>query len=262
MDHAFVIPVYGRPPYLQSCVRSIMNQTTGAPRVLIGTSTPSDYIADIGAAFGIPVLVNPERANIAADWNFAMESSDSRFVTIAHQDDEYAPQYLETMGRLAADHPDMVLAFSDYREHTDQGERPMNLNLRVKRWLCARAFQGREAIRARTAKRRLLSLGNPVCCPSVMLDREHVPDFRFSTSLKTNLDWDAWLRLSQVDGEFVYARRSLISKRVHPGSETTVTIANRIRQTEDLQMFRHFWPKPVATLIAAVYSIGYFSNRV
>jgi glycosyltransferase involved in cell wall biosynthesis len=262
MDHEFVIPVYGRAPHLEACIRSILGQVRARPRLLIATSTPSPEIAGIGAAFGIPVFVNAQRADIATDWNFAVAQSSSRFVTIAHQDDLYAPEYLETMTRLAGLYPGQILAFSAYREHTDAGARPANLNLWVKARLCARVFRGQAAISTVADKRRLLSLGNPVCCPSVMLNRARAPGFRFSASLKTNLDWDAWLRLSASEGEFVHTPLPLVSKRVHRDSETTATIANRVRQAEDLHMFRQFWPRPVAALVAAVYSIGYAANRV
>ena len=262
MDHEFVIPAYGRAPYLEDCIRSILAQDGGGARILIGTSTASPAIGNIAAKFGIPVRENPQRRDIATDWNFAMTQSQAQFVTIAHQDDLYEPGYLRTMARLAGSHPGLTMAFSGYREHTDAGVRPLNVNLRIKAWLCARAFGRSEAIATVAAKRSLLSLGNPVCCPSVMLNRRRVPDFRFSSSLHTNLDWEAWMRLAGLDGEFVYTRDALLSKRVHRDSETTVTIATRVRQAEDLQMFREFWPKPVASTIAAIYSFGYLANRV
>lgn len=261
MDHAFVIPAYGRPQHLEACVRSIQAQVGGTPRLLICTSTPSDDIRAIAAACGVPLVLNPRRADIATDWNFALDAAGARFVTIAHQDDLYDPAYLGTMQGLAAAHPGMVMAFSDYRELAGEQPRPLNLNLRVKRRLCERAFRGGVVLADAAAKRRLLELGNPVCCPSVMFNRQRLPAFRFSSSYRTNLDWDAWLRLADEEGEFVYDRQVLVHKRVHAQSETTVTIASNVRRTEDLRMFRRFWPRPVAAMIAAAYSIGYLSNR-
>jgi hypothetical protein len=158
---------------------------------------------------------------------------------------------LSVMRRIAADHKQLILAFSDYREHTDAGARLLNANLKIKRRLCIRAFGKRETISRLEDKKRLLSLGNPVCCPSVMINRVAVPAFRFNKSWKTNLDWDAWVRLADELGVYAYSDKQLVSKRVHSGSETSVTIANRTRQSEDRQMFQRFWPKPIAMLIAA-----------
>jgi hypothetical protein len=261
-DHVFAIPAYGQSPYIAGCIQSILNQRTETPKILLGTSTPSPYLEKIAADYGLKLQINPIRLDIATDWNFVMEAAESQFVTIAHQDDIYDTEYLGVMSRIAAKYAELILAFSDYREHTDAQARPRNTNLKIKRRLCIRAFGERESISSVKDKRRLLNLGNPICCPSVMINRAAVPGFRFCKSWKTNLDWDAWLRLADESGVYVYSDQKLVSKRVHAGSETSATIANRTRQSEDHQMFERFWPKPIATLIAAVYSAGYISNNV
>jgi hypothetical protein len=261
-DHVFAIPAYGQSPYLADCIESILNQRSETPKILLGTSTPSPYLEKIAADYGLELQINRVRLDIATDWNFVMEAAKSQFVTIAHQDDIYDTEYLRVMSRMAANYGQLILAFSGYREHTDVEVRPPNVNLKIKRRLCVRAFGEREFISRSEDKRKLLSLGNPICCPSVMINRAVVPGFRFSNSWKTNLDWDGWLRLADEPGLYVYSGQKLVSKRVHPGSETSATIANRIRQSEDRQMFERLWPKPIAALIAAVYSVGYISNKV
>ncbi len=261
-DHVFAIPAYGRSPYIAGCIESILNQRAETPKILLGTSTPSPYLEKIAADYGLNLQINPVRLDIATDWNFVMEAAKSQLVTIAHQDDVYDAEYLRVMSRIAANYGQLILAFSDYREHTDLEVRPPNVNLKIKRRLCIRAFGKRESISRVKDKKRLLNLGNPICCPSVMINRAALPGFRFSNSWKTNLDWDAWLRLADEPGQYVYSDQKLVSKRVHAGSETSATIANRIRQSEDQQMFERFWPRPIAALIAAVYSAGYMSNNV
>ena len=261
-EHVFAIPAYGESLHLGACIESIRSQSAGRPRIVLGTSTPSAFLEKIAVHYGLDLLVNPRRSDIAADWNFVMNASGASLVTIAHQDDVYRPDYMTRMRRIADAYPDVVLAFSGYGEHTDMGPRAPNLNHAIKSLLCARAFGTDDCVWSKIRKRRLLNLGNPICCPSVMINLEKAGGFQFSGSLKTNLDWDAWLRLAELPGCFARDKRALVSKRVHAGSETTATIANRVRQTEDLLMLRRFWPKPVAKLIAAVYSLGYRANRV
>jgi hypothetical protein len=228
----------------------------------LATSTPCAYLENIAAKYSLNLQVNPVRLDIATDWNFVMEAANSRFVTIAHQDDVYDRQYLRVMSRIAANYPQLVLAFSDFQEHTDTGVRPPNLNLKIKKRLCKRAFGRHESIGRIKDQMRLLQVGHPICCPSVMIHRAAVPGFKFSQSWRTNLDWDAWLRLADQPGLYVYSDQKLVSKRVHADSETSATIANRIRQSEDRKMFERFWPRPIAALIAVVYAAGYISNRV
>ena len=261
MEHAFAIPVYGEAIHLEFCIESILHQTLKST-IVLGTSTPSESLRRLATRYGLEVLVNSDRSDIATDWNFVLDRSATPLVTIAHQDDIYHPDYLKTITGLAGSDPDCLMAFTDYEEVTDQGDRPDTLNLKVKRQLCRRAFRGQRAISTRRAKRRLLSLGNPVCCPSVVINRTSIPDFRFSRHYKTNLDWDAWLRLADMPGAFLYCPDKLVAKRIHQGSETSVTIANRTRQREDREMFERLWPKPVAAMISSFYSLGYIGNEV
>jgi hypothetical protein len=96
----------------------------------------------------------------------------------------------------------------------------------------------------------------------VVLNRTALGEFRFPQGFHTNLDWMAWTELARRPGGFVYVRERLVSKGVHPGSETTTTIANRTRDREDRLLFEEFWPRPIAAALAGLYKVGYRANRV
>jgi hypothetical protein len=260
MDHSFVIPVYGAAPHLAALIESLQAQTGTRSEIVLSSSTPSTELTAIATRFSLPLHINPQRVDIAADWNFALGKAETPFVTLAHQDDTFAPGYVIQVGSALRRHPAAVLAFCDYSEHTPLGKRPVNINLKIKRALRRRAFGARECITAMRDKMRLLSLGNPICCPSVMFNRRLIGDFRFPGGFKTNLDWMAWLELARRSGGFVYVRDCLLSKGVHAASETTATIANRARQREDRAIFEALWPMPVAAMLATLYKFGYHAN--
>ena len=92
--HSFVVCAYGRSPYLQECVESLVRQTKKS-RILIATSTPNEMITAVAEQYNLRVIVNPRKCGIAVDWNFALRQTDTRLVTIAHQDDVYEPAYTE-----------------------------------------------------------------------------------------------------------------------------------------------------------------------
>jgi glycosyltransferase involved in cell wall biosynthesis len=261
MNHSFVIPVYGAAPHLTALIESLQAQTGLRSEILISSSTPSVELTAIAKRFGLPLHINPQRIDIAADWNFALGKAETQFVTLAHQDDIFAPGYAEQMGSALRRNSDAFLAFCDYSEHTPLGARPVNINLKIKRALRLRAFGVRECITEARDKMRLLSLGNPICCPSVMLNRGSIDGFRFPGGFKTNLDWMAWLELARRPGGFVYVRECLVSKGVHANSETTATIANRAREREDRAIFDTLWPMPIAAALAMLYKLGYRANR-
>src|SRR5450631_2571686 len=257
MDHTFVIPVYLAAPSLGTLIESLRGQSDTCSQILLSSSTPSAELDLVAKHHAVPLHINPLRIDIATDWNFALEAAQTELVTLAHQDDRFAPSYAARLSGALRAHPGAVLAFCDYSEHTPRGARPININLRIKRALCRRAFGTRECIADTHDKVRLLSLGNPICCPSVMFDRSALPDFRFPGGLRTNLDWMAWLELARRPGGFVYVRERLISKGVHAGSETTAAIANRAREREDRAIFDALWPRPVAAALASFYRLGY-----
>ena len=262
MDHTFVIPVYGAAPNLPALLATLRAQRPAPSEIVLTTSTPSTELTEFARRQDVPLRVNPQRVDIATDWNFALASARTPFATLAHQDDLFAPDYAAHLAVRLRRHERGIIAFCDYTEHTRRGARPLNLNLRIKRALSRRAFAAREYIEEPRDKLRLLSLGNPICCPSVMFNRAALGEFRFAQGLQTNLDWMAWLELARRRGGFVYVREPLVSKGVHPASATTLTIANRAREREDRLVFETLWPRPVAAGLTAVYRLGYLANRV
>jgi glycosyltransferase involved in cell wall biosynthesis len=262
MDHSFVIPVYQTAPSLAALIESLRAQDGPLSEILLSSSTPSTQLDEIAKRYAIPLHINRERKDISADWNFALAAATTEFVTLAHQDDLFDRSYVARLRTALHENPGAILAFCDYSEHTPRGPRSRNVNLRIKRALCQRAFGARECIFASRDKLRLLSLGNPICCPSVMFDRSKIPDFRFPDGFRTNLDWRAWLDLARSPGGFAYVRDPLVSKGVHAESATTATIANRARKREDRALFDALWPRPIAAALAAAYSLGYRANRL
>ena len=83
--------------------------------------------------YGISVIVNQNSTGIAGDFDFGLQSGKTDYVTIAHQDDTYEPQYLEKI--LEAIDDDCIIAFTDYYEKHSDGVHTTNRNLKIKRLL-------------------------------------------------------------------------------------------------------------------------------
>ena len=260
MEHAFVIPAYRDSPYLAQCLTSLQVQRP-ASAIVITTSTPSGHIGQIARRHDVPVRVAQHSPGIAADWNFALTATDASLVTLAHQDDIYAPDFARRTREAFRRFPDTDLAFTAFSEHSATGPRPVNPNLLIKRALTRWGFGLSDSIRAPSRKRWLLALGNPICCPSVTINRERNPAFRFTERYRSNLDWDAWERLSAGEGRFVYLSDILVSHRVHRDTETTAAIAGGVRDQEDRDMLERFWPAIAAGLLARVYRLSYAANN-
>jgi glycosyltransferase involved in cell wall biosynthesis len=247
--HAFVVPTFGHPAFLAQCLHSLRQQTVNSP-IVVATSTPNDYVRAVAAAHHVPVVVNPVSAGIAADWNFALAQASASWVTLAHQDDTYAPTYVERCLSAGSAARNPLLVFSSASERLEESGQDVD-NVRLKRVICDAVFLGRPAIAARWRKRLLLAFADPIPCPTVMLYRGAAREFMFASGWKTGLDWVAWLDLADREGSFVYVREPLVHRRVHAACATQIDL--QARGDEDMRILRSQWPPPVAALIGRLY---------
>ena len=254
-DHAFMVLAYGDSPFLADCLGSLQGQTV-ASQIVVATSTPSPHIERAAENAGAPLLVNPQRRSIGADWNFALAAAAQRFVTLAHQDDLYHPEFLaRTLAALAAC-PEAVLCFTDASEVDDAGRTRRTKVGMAKAALTAAILDRRVSV-AGWRQRLFLSFGNPLACSSVTFDRARIPDFRFSEDLSSNLDWEAWWRLHREGRTFAHSPHPLIGRRSNELSATARLKRSGARRREDLAMFERIWPRPIGQAIACLYRAGY-----
>ena len=259
-DHTFVICAYRESPYLEECIQSLLNQNK-LGEILIVTSTYCEYIQRLADQYNLELKVNHGEAGIAGDWNFGYSQAKTKLVTIAHQDDIYEPEYVEKILERINHSSHPLIAFTDYGELRDGRRVYHNRLLMIKRALLfplrIKALKGSKFVR-----RRSLSLGNGICCPSVMFVRDHLPEQVFQRNYRCDLDWQTWEELSRMDGDFLYCPEQLMLHRIHSGSETSHSIADNCRRAEDLEMFCRFWPLPVAKILMKIYSTAENNNTI
>lgn len=258
--HTFAVCAYKSSPYLEECLQSLMAQTVKS-NIIITTSTPNEFIFSIADEYGIPVIVNEGKTGITQDWNFAYSHSDSKYVTIAHQDDIYDPDYLQTALKKLESSPRPLIFFSDYYEIRDNKNVYSNRLLQIKR-LMLLPVRLPMAERSRWIRRRILSFGSPICCPSVTYAKENLPYVVFRHGFRACEDWQAWEMISRLKGDFLYSPKALMGHRIHEDSETTASIEDHGRSEEEYQMYRKFWPDRIARALSRVYSSAQVSNHL
>lgn len=255
-DHTFSICAYKDSPYLEECLQSLQNQTVQG-NIILCTSTPTEQIRQIAGKYQIPVYVNPIAAGIASDWNYALEQPETSLVTLAHQDDIYEPEFLESV-LLGINRSDgqTIISFTDYYE-ISYGRKVYAKdfqNLRLKQALLfpLRIISLQEN---RWLRRRMLSFANPICCPSVTYVKDNIEVPVFQNQYKSDLDWQAWENLSRIKGRFSYVNKPLMGHRMYAESTTLQMImTDNSRTREDFEMLKLFWPKPLARIICMAYS--------
>ena len=257
-QHTFVVCAYGESPYLKECVQSLMAQTVKS-QILIATSTPNDLIQGVANEFSLPVYVNEGEKGITGDWNFAMSCADTKYVTIAHQDDLYESTYLEKILSKAEKSKRPIVIFSEYYEIRNGERVEKNRLLQIKKMM---NFGFRVSSKSKWMRLRVLSLGNSICCPSVTFCADACKGFLFDAQFRFACDWDAWDRLAREQGAFLYIPERLMGHRIHEDSETTKQTAGSRRSEEEYTMFCRYWPKWIARKLSGFYANGAKSNQL
>lgn len=259
-DHTFVICAYKENPYLENTVHTLLNQSVKS-NIILSTSTPNDHIEGICKKYNIPLIVNPVPHLAGDDWNYGYDHADSKLVTIVHQDDLYSKDFLkETLHALnKAKNP--LLCFTDYYELKKGKKESNNVLLNIKRImnspLSKKTFQSSKWLR-----KRILGLGDAICCPSVTFVKERLGAAIFDTEYKNSCDYKTWVELAEREGDFVYIPKKLLAHRIYAESATTLNLSENIRQKEDLEILSTLWPRPIAYAINKVYALSEKSNKV
>lgn len=260
-DHTFAVCAYKETPYLEACLRSLLRQSVSS-RVILCAAEGNDFLNKISEKYGVPLYIRGGSPDIADDWNFAYRQAGTPLVTLAHQDDLYAPRFLEMTLRALNRVNRPLIAFTDYVEVRNgrKSGPEENRNLKIKKIMLT-PFKIRPLADSRLIRRFVLSFGSPICCPSVTYVRKNAGEDLFAKGLKADLDWDAWEKISGLPGSFCYVPAALCAHRIHTGSATTQAITDSDRVREDYEMFRRFWPDAAARVLNRFYRKAQDQNR-
>lgn len=261
-DHTFVVCAYKESAYLEDAIRSLIHQTVKS-RIIVSTSTPNAWMESLCEKYGLLLVVNRGESSIAKDWNFGYDAAETPLVTIAHQDDIYEPKFLErTLHALNRGTGENVqIVFTDYCELRAGKKVCRNKLLVVKRILLL-PLRIRSLGKFTFVKRRVLSFGNPICCPSVTLVKENLGTSAFDERYVNGCDYKTWAGLANNEGMFLYVPEKLMVHRIHAESATTKNVEDGTRKQEDLEIMCEFWPRWVAKQIHRLYVKGEKSNTV
>ncbi|MDD2957071.1 MAG: glycosyltransferase [Lachnospiraceae bacterium] len=259
-QHTFVICAYKKSPYLEACIQSLKKQTVPSEIIMV-TSTPNEHISEMSVKYGIPLYISEGGGSITRDWNFGYAKADAAYVTITHQDDIYLEHYAENVLQHMNSSKRPLIYFSDYYELRGSKVEKSNTLLRVKRlMLLPLRIKGLQ--NSRFVRRRILSFGSPICCPSVAYAKENLPGVVFREGFWSCEDWEAWEMISRRKGSFLYESRPMMYHRIHEDSATTSIIEGNARSREEYQMYCKFWPKWFAQIITKTYAEGQKSNSL
>ena len=258
--HTFAICAYKESEFLEECIKSLKKQTYKS-NIIMATSTPNEYITGLAEKYDIPLYINEGESGIVQDWNFAYAHAETPYVTIAHQDDIYYVDYAERAVKLLESTNKPLIYFTNYAEIRGGKKIEDNNLLKIKR-LMLFPMRIRLFAKSKFVRRRILSLGSAICCPSVTLVKDNLPEKVFKVGFRSNEDWEAWEMISRMEGRFLYDHQILMGHRIHEQSETSIILGDGARTEEDYAMFCKFWPKFIAKILTKIYGMSERSNSI
>ncbi|WP_455135980.1 glycosyltransferase [Thermophilibacter sp.] len=261
-DHTFVVCAYQENPYIGTTIESLQAQTVRS-NIILSTSTPSAYLDDVCSRYDIPMVVNTHPYLAGDDWNYGYDQAQTRLVTMAHQDDYYAPQYVERVLAALGEYGEgeVLIAFTDYFEMRNGEDVHNNRLLKIKRVMNA-PLRSRALNKSRFVKRRILAFGDSICCPAVTLVKQNLGSSPFDTTYKNSCDYKTWVDLAGKPGRFVYVPEQLMGHRIYAESATSRNLGENIRKSEDEEIMATLWPRPVARIINRAYAMSEKSNEL
>jgi len=211
-EHTFVILAYQESDDLEECIKSILKQSVKS-NVLIATSTPNDYILDMASKYSLGIKINENESNKGDDYNFAINSYNSKLLTIAHQDDLYDRNYTKEVLKCFKKNPDATIIFTDNYEIKDNKKIKKSRELDRKKFhllpLKYSLFQ-----KSKYFKLRALKKEKYICTSSITFIKENINYDIFPTNLVYHNDWEGLVTLARDKTKFVYLKKRLVGYRI------------------------------------------------
>lgn len=198
-----IVRTCNRKDYLMQALDCLKKQTFRDFEIIVVDDGSEDGTREIIERYGISKMIRLNREGRVASLNAGLARAESRLVAFLDDDDLWHKDRLkrgvELLDREKAD-----LVWTDYRYFRDDLKDKMYKLRRFNRIIMPQ-----------------LLMGNFIPTSTVMLKKEWINMAGgFDECLKTNEDWDMWLRLAYAGARFALIDETLSYMRLHEGAKS------------------------------------------
>ena len=232
-----MMPFYGDVGQFQQAVRSVLDQRDGDLRLVVVDDgypdpTPRDWLADL-ADPRVHYLRNETNLGVNGNFRRCIDLVEADRFVVMGCDDIMLPDYLSTVRRLAAAHPDAAVIAPGVEVIDDAGQLVRPLGDRIKSLLAPR----RATVLRGEAMASSLYHGNWTYFPSLLWDTARVRDVGFRPGLDVVLDLALLVDLAARGGSLVYDPTTVFRYRRHAASVSSVQAVDGRRFAEENAFF-------------------------
>lgn len=201
-----IIPAYNQASYLGETIESVLAQTFGDYEIIVVDDGSTDDSGRVARGYGAAVrLVSQENQGLAGARNSGIRHAQGMLVALLDSDDQWLPQYLEQMVRLADENPGASVFYCAVTYVDAQGrDLP----------------QQPDAVVLPPAEMYAALLRSNFLVPSTILMRRTaaVDAGLFDPQFRRLQDWELWLRMLGQGRRFTGSAQRLVRYRVHDAS--------------------------------------------
>lgn len=196
-----VIPLYNKAPYIERALRSVVAQKFNEFEILVIDDGSTDDGAEVVKKFHDHRinLISQSNSGVSAARNRGIIESRSDYIAFLDADDEWKPEYLDTIWRLKHEYPDVHFFAAAYEVIYENGKRiHRNFNSSVTSMVNLMEYLD-----------CCVRKGAPVWTSAVMI-RKHLllKVGMFPVGQRRGEDLDTWFRLL-TEGPLVYYNKPL-----------------------------------------------------
>lgn len=218
MKYSVVIPLYNKEHYIEKTLQSVLNQTFRDYEIIVVDDGSSDgSLAAAGRVQSDRIrLIQQENAGVSVARNTGIHNAQGEFICFLDADDEWRPEYLETIDQLTGAYPDSGFFVTAYA--VDMGNGKINLSTRLEPetgclpsyWLTLAKGYDFVWTSATTIRRQLL------------LDAGC-----FRPGEKIGQDLDMWARVARINPRVAYSAKICVNynRSAEANARTRVRIA-------------------------------------
>jgi glycosyltransferase involved in cell wall biosynthesis/GT2 family glycosyltransferase len=215
---SIITPTFNHVPYIERCVRSVLEQTYSRWELTIIDDASTDGTAEVARDLArrdprVSVIVHPSRwgaEHLHATYNEALKRSSGEYVAVLEGDDWWTPDRLALQVPQLADDASVVLCYADAWETSPDGRPVIYEAARISQGSlrssfpdCVEYFSSLTSVPANTVLVRRAAL-------------ERAGGFQSAVGLPL-VDYPTWLTLS-LAGDFVRVPEPLAYWRRHSSS--------------------------------------------
>lgn len=226
------IPTYNGERYLAEAIRSVLLQIDKISCVIVSDDGSKDSTIHIVNSFNhkkIKKVFHKKNLGMVGNWNYLIESVDTEYLTIFHQDDVYYPNYFEKVYESILNQG-ADLGYTDVETLNSKNEKYFDPKFEIKRRISSenRLWEGQKMLRT-------LFYGCFINCPTVMYKTEIFNKVGFfDASYQFVQDWDFWFRVALSSCKASYIPSKLYGYRIHESNATTQYRSNHRKYDERL----------------------------